>query len=617
MSPDERKENLNVMRQIFKYDLADLQRRRDYAGWVEARKDLKKRQAKDPWFELNKQMKDAVQMDETEEIDRLKVLLQKVGGPPPGVKQTGKYAVISEIYDVGMSITRAENINKYEQMKKNSQRWKQMMSERMANEEAEEEEWRNNPYKEEEEARKRRDKTMRKLYGSIEERRKKAEEKAKEVKRKMEQGDGESALDRAWKAVKRDAASIRALSAASEDSGSSSAAARQTDDNGRPRAPGDSDVMRGEITTEVLDYSETITGYVKVAVTSDYNEEQSDPPMRKHCFQYTIKITNLSSVDTIQLLSRRFEIQTVGARQKDVVQGEGVTGRQPVLKPGETFEYTSSAPLSVRPIGTTIIAARMKGTYSYVTVDPATGQAMQSVDNAKEAELGTFHFVFPPSQRVTPVSYTDDDEDEDDDDDDSPSTSSSSSATARQAVKPPTSTPAATATPSATPATTPAPTLPGDDDIKTGDVKPPYSDSSTSTTHSVAVSATSQYRPERSDTALNKHCFAYNIRITNLSSNRIQLLSRRFEIQTVGSATKDVVQGPGVTGRQPILKPGESFEYTSTAPLSVKPMSTTPVLARMKGVYGFVELKGETDEKAGDEKEAELGTFHFVLPQMA
>jgi len=67
------------MRQIFKYDLADLQRRRDYAGRVEAKKDLKQREAANPWFNLNKKLKDAVQMDEKEEIIRIKALIDKVG----------------------------------------------------------------------------------------------------------------------------------------------------------------------------------------------------------------------------------------------------------------------------------------------------------------------------------------------------------------------------------------------------------------------------------------------------------------------------------------------------------------------------------------------------------
>ena len=78
MTPDERKENLNVMKQIFKHDLADLRRRRDYAGWVEAKKDLKKRQAADPWFELNDLMREAIQTDELEEAKRLKKLIKKV-----------------------------------------------------------------------------------------------------------------------------------------------------------------------------------------------------------------------------------------------------------------------------------------------------------------------------------------------------------------------------------------------------------------------------------------------------------------------------------------------------------------------------------------------------------
>ena len=79
---------------------------------------------------------------------------------------------------------------------------------------------------------------------------------------------------------------------------------------------------------------------------------------------------------------------------KDVVQGEGVTGRTPVLKPGEVFEYTSTAPLSVRPIGTTIVAARMKGEYRYEVLaegqSTATDAQVDSGGN-ETADLGTFH----------------------------------------------------------------------------------------------------------------------------------------------------------------------------------------------------------------------------------
>lgn len=118
MTPDERRDNLGVMKQIFKHDLADLQRRRDYAGWVEARKDLKKRQASDPWFDLNDKLKDAVQLDETDEVARLKKLIEKVGGPPPGVKPSREYAVITDIYDTAMSLSRAESIANIERRKK-------------------------------------------------------------------------------------------------------------------------------------------------------------------------------------------------------------------------------------------------------------------------------------------------------------------------------------------------------------------------------------------------------------------------------------------------------------------------------------------------------------------
>jgi len=379
---------------------------------------------------------------------------------------------------------------------------------------------------------------------------------------------------------------------------------------GRPRLPGDVDVTQGDMgSLEVLSSSTTVTGPLQVEVSSVYNKEQSDAPMRKHCFQYTIRVTNNSSFDTIQLLGRRFEIQTVGSSMKDVVQGEGVTGRTPILKPGEVFEYTSTAPLSVRPIGTTIIAARMRGEYRYITLkegqETATEEQLQAGGEAT-AELGMFHFIFPEDQRVQPFRGTDDDdEDEEEDDDDAPSSSSASTATSN--------------IPSKSPSATPAQVLPGDQDMSSGDIAVKLNDSSEIVSENVRVQVSSSYRPERSDSSLDKHCFAYNIRITNDSKNSIQLVSRRFEIQTIGSATKDVVQGAGVTGRQPILKPGESFEYTSTAPLSVKPMlEKTPAVARMQGEYNFVILGDDGSTPISSTPlQAKLASFHFVLPALA
>ena len=314
---------------------------------------------------------------------------------------------------------------------------------------------------------------------------------------------------------------------------------------------------------------------------------------------------------------------------KDVVQGEGVTGRQPILKPGEVFEYTSTAPLSVRPIGTTEIAARMSGEYRYCILkegqEKATDEQVNGGQGEAGAELGTFHFVFPEEQRVKPVRPSDDDddddEDEDDDEDDAVKTTTVASSSAASTSTPPNAQDATTTASTPTPPSTPASSLPGEPDMTSGNIasSPSPNDSSDTLTSDVRVVVTSTYRPERSDANLDKHCFAYNVRITNESKNdqSIQLVSRRFEIQTVGSASKDVVQGPGVTGRQPILKPGESFEYTSTAPLSVRPMlDKTRVVARMSGEYNFVQLgeDGKTPLSSLPLK-AELGVFHFILPE--
>jgi ApaG protein len=463
--------------------------------------------------------------------------------------------------------------------------------------------------------------------GEIEEDNKKKRERAKDILGKLPETPESrtKAMEKALQEAREEVKKIRRAKlgkdpdgddtkGAGVSSGSSAARAREAAAaeaaGGRPRLPGDDDVTRGEINFPVKPSSSATTGPLLVEVSSVYNKEQSDPPMRKHCFQYTIRITNNSPTDTIQLLGRRFEIQTVGSSMKDIVQGEGVTGRTPILKPGETFEYTSTAPLSVRPIGTTIIAARMRGEYRYVTL--AQGQETASEEQIKAggestAELETFHFIFPEDQRVKPFRAEDEEEDDDDDDDDDEVASKSKSA------------PAAAPRMASTPSATPASTLPGDEDMKTGNVSPPFTDSSETVSENVKVAVTSSYRPERSDAGLDKHCFAYNIRITNESKQPIQLVSRRFEIQTIGSENKDVVQGPGVTGRQPILKPGESFEYTSTAPLSVKPMlDKTPVVARMQGEYNFVVLGDDgTTPLSSTPLQAKLGMFHFILPALA
>ncbi|VCU72561.1 CO2+/MG2+ efflux protein ApaG [Pigmentiphaga humi] len=94
-----------------------------------------------------------------------------------------------------------------------------------------------------------------------------------------------------------------------------------------------------------------------VTVQPRYLSEQSDPAQRQYVFAYTIRITNTGS-EPAQLISRHWII-TDGNQQQQEVRGLGVVGQQPLLQPGESFEYTSGCPLGT-PVGT------MRGTYHCV-----------------------------------------------------------------------------------------------------------------------------------------------------------------------------------------------------------------------------------------------------------
>lgn len=106
-------------------------------------------------------------------------------------------------------------------------------------------------------------------------------------------------------------------------------------------------------------YSQT-TKSIKVTVTPDYEEEQSMPSDDYFIWEYNVHIANDSS-DTVQLLRRHWVvIDNKGSLQE--VEGEGVVGLQPVLKPGEAFQYTSSVHMNA-PSGV------MMGTYEMETAD--------------------------------------------------------------------------------------------------------------------------------------------------------------------------------------------------------------------------------------------------------
>ena len=88
--------------------------------------------------------------------------------------------------------------------------------------------------------------------------------------------------------------------------------------------------------------------------------EQSDPEKNHFVFAYTITVTNTGSV-TAQLVSRHWIITDAEHRTQEV-KGQGVVGKQPVLRPGESFEYTSGTRLRT-PTGT------MHGSYFFVAED--------------------------------------------------------------------------------------------------------------------------------------------------------------------------------------------------------------------------------------------------------
>jgi len=104
--------------------------------------------------------------------------------------------------------------------------------------------------------------------------------------------------------------------------------------------------------------SEAVTKGVRVVVTSRYVAERSAPEEGEWFFAYTVRITN-ESRESVQLISRHWIITNAEGRRQEV-QGPGVVGEQPTLRPGESFEYTSACPL-----GTSI--GSMHGTYQMVT----------------------------------------------------------------------------------------------------------------------------------------------------------------------------------------------------------------------------------------------------------
>jgi ApaG protein len=119
--------------------------------------------------------------------------------------------------------------------------------------------------------------------------------------------------------------------------------------------------------------------------------------------------------------------------------------------------------------------------------------------------------------------------------------------------------------------------------------------------YEIQVSTQVEYIPDQSSEEQDRYVFAYTITITNTGSIAAQLISRHWVITDASNSVQEV-RGLGVVGEQPLLKPGESFEYTSGSAIA------TPV-GTMKGTYQMVA-------EDGTKFDATIAEFTLSMPRV-
>ena len=102
--------------------------------------------------------------------------------------------------------------------------------------------------------------------------------------------------------------------------------------------------------------------------------------------------------------------------------------------------------------------------------------------------------------------------------------------------------------------------------------------------YDIAVAARTAFIPDQSDVDNGRYVFAYNITITNTGTVPAQLVSRHWIITDANNQVQEV-RGQGVVGEQPLLRPSESFQYTSGTAIA------TPV-GTMRGSYQMIAQDG-------------------------
>jgi len=116
----------------------------------------------------------------------------------------------------------------------------------------------------------------------------------------------------------------------------------------------------------IRETSSTVTHGIRIDVRCRYLQEHSRPVARRYAFAYTVQIRNEGNV-SVQLLSRRWIITDFKGKVQEV-HGAGVVGEQPILHPGQKFEYSSSAVIETS-------LGEMRGSYTMHSVTGRTFDA--------------------------------------------------------------------------------------------------------------------------------------------------------------------------------------------------------------------------------------------------
>ena len=117
----------------------------------------------------------------------------------------------------------------------------------------------------------------------------------------------------------------------------------------------------------------------------------------------------------------------------------------------------------------------------------------------------------------------------------------------------------------------------------------------------VAIKVNTQYLRQQSDPSRKSFAFAYTITITNHREESVRLLSRHWIITDQNNRVQEV-EGPGVVGQQPLIQPGQSFQFSSGAVIETE-------TGDMRGSYTMVS-------DSGDKFEAPIPLFILAVPHM-